>query len=75
MSARSYGGTEKELNGKLVILDTMTVECFYTPEITSADGLMLLDDGSKWEIMNNPEDIERRHQFLKFKIQRVVGDA
>lgn len=75
VSAKSYGGTEREVNGKLVIVDTLVIECFYTPEITSIDGLMLLDDLSKWEIMNTPEDIERRHQFLRFKVQRVVGDA
>ncbi len=75
VSAKSYGGTEKEVNDKIVIEDTMSIETWYRPDITSIDGLRLLDDNSEWEILNNPEDIDRRHQFLKFKIRRYKGNA
>lgn len=74
-SAKSYGGTEREVNGKLIIEDTIQIETWYHPEITSNDAIRLLDDGSEWEIMNNPEDIERRHHYLKFKVRRMVGNA
>lgn len=75
VSAKSYGGTEKVVNGVYVIEDTLTIETWYRPDITSADGLRLLDDNSEWEIINTPEDIERRHQFLKFKVKRIKGRA
>lgn len=74
VSARSYGGTEREVNGKLVIEDTMQIETWYHPAISSFDAIKLLDDGSEWEILNTPEDIERRHMYLKFKVRRMVGN-
>ena len=75
VSAKSYGGTEKEINGVYVIEDTLVIETWYRPDITSKDRIRLLDDDSEWEILNTPEDIERRHQFLKFKVKRVKGGA
>lgn len=75
VSAKSYGGTEKEVNDKIVIVDTLSIETWYRPDITAADGIRLLDDGSEWEILNTPENIERRNQWLKFKVQRMKGGA
>lgn len=75
VSAKSYGGSEKDVNDKITIIDTMNIETWYRPDITSIDGIRLLDDGSEWEILNTPEDIDRRHQFLKFKVQRMKGGA
>lgn len=75
VSAKSYGGTETNINGKIVIEDTINIETWYRPDITSIDGLRLLDDGSLWEIVNHPENIDRRNQFLKFKIRRREGGA
>lgn len=73
VSAKSYGGSERVINDQVVIEDTIQIETWYRPDITSMDGLRLLDDGSEWEIVNHPEDIDRRHQWLKFKIRRMVG--
>lgn len=73
VSAKSYGGTERDVNGQIVIEDTMNIETWYRPDITSVDCIRLLDDGSEWEILNNPEDIDRRHQWLKFKVRRLSG--
>lgn len=75
VSAKSYGGTETNVNGKITIVDTLNIETWYRPDITSKDVIRLLEDGSEWEIMNTPEDIEFRHQFLKFKVRRMVGNA
>lgn len=75
VSAKSYGGSEREVNGRLVIEDTMQVETWYRPDITSVDGIRLLDDGSEWEIINNPENIERRNQWLRFKVRRRAGNV
>lgn len=75
VSAKSYGGTERIINDKVVVEDTINIETYYRPDITSIDRIRLLDDGSEWEICNNPENIDRRNQFLKFKIQRRKGNA
>lgn len=75
VSAKSYGGTEREVNGQIVIEDTLSIETWYRSDITSKDCIRLLDDGSEWEIMNNPENIDRRNQYLKFKVKRRVGNV
>lgn len=75
VSAKSYGGSEREVNDRLVIEDTMQIETWYRPDITSIDGLRLLDDGSEWEIINNPENIERRNQWIRFKVRRRAGNV
>lgn len=75
VSARSYGGTERIVNDKYVIEDTLDIETWYRPDITSDCQIRLWDDGSLWEILNTPEDIERMHQFMKFKCRRVKGNA
>ena len=75
ISAKSYGGTEKVINDLYVIEDTMVVETYYRPDITSDCNLRLLDDNSTWEILNTPENIDRRNMFLKFKVKRIKGKA
>lgn len=75
VSAKSYGGTEKTVNDTYVIEDTLNIETWYRPDITAIDGIKLLDDESSWEILNSPEDIDRRHQFLKFNVKRIKGGA
>ncbi len=75
VSAKSYGGTEKVVNDKYVIEDTLIIDTWFRPDIKSEDGLKLLDDNSQWEILNTPEDIDRRHQYLRFKIKRYKGKA
>lgn len=75
VSARTYGGTERTSNGAYIIEDTINIETWYTPDITSIDHLKLLDDNSEWEILNTPENIERKNQFLVFKCKRYKGNA
>jgi hypothetical protein len=75
VSAKSYGGTEQVINDQYVIVDTMEIETWYRPDITSECNLRLLDDGSVWEIINNPENIDRMNRFLKFKVKRINGGA
>lgn len=75
VSAKSYGGTERVVDDQYVIVDTLSIETWFRPDITSDCCIKLLDDNSIWEILNTPEDIDRRHQFLKFKVQRYKGNA
>lgn len=68
---KTYGGTETTINGVLTVVDTANVETWYRPDITSASQVRL---GSKaYEVMGEPEDIEQRHQILKFKVRGVKG--
>lgn len=75
VSAKSYGGTEQVINDNYVIVDTMEIETWYRPDITSECNLKLLDDNSEWEILNSPENVDRMNQVLKFKVKRIKGGA
>lgn len=68
---KTYGGTETTVNGVLTVVDTANVETFYRPDITSASMIKL--GNKEYEIMGVPEDIEQRHQILKFKVRGVRG--
>ncbi|MCQ2978214.1 MAG: head-tail adaptor protein [Clostridia bacterium] len=72
---KSYGGTETDTNGVHSIIDTANIETWYRPDIKSDCRIARANDGAIFEIINEPEDINQRHQFLKFKIKRVKGGA
>ena len=73
-SFKSYGGTEKTVNGVYSIEDTANIETWYRPDI-KANCRVALESGEIYDIMGEPEDINRRHQFLKFKVKRIKGGA
>ena len=68
---KTYGGTESTSNGVLTVVDTANVETWYRPDIKSSSRIKL---GAKvYEVMGEPEDIEQRHQIMKFKVRSVKG--
>lgn len=72
---KTYGGTEKVSNNILSVEDTAQIVCWYRPEIKSNCRLIRLTDGAAFEIIGEPENIEMRNQFLKFKVRRIKGQA
>lgn len=74
-SFKTYGGTETTVNGVYSIISTATVETWYRDDIKSDCRVVCLDDMSIWEITNRPENIERRNQFLNFKLKEIRSDA
>ena len=72
-SFKSYGGSEKIVNDILTVEDTAVVVCWYDPAITSDCRIKLLSDGSIYEIINKPENINQQNQFLKFKVRGIGG--
>lgn len=73
-SMKTFGGTETEINGVYGVEDTATIETWYRPDI-KADCRIKMDSGEVFEILGTPEDIKRRHQYLKFKVRRIGGGA
>lgn len=73
-SFKTYGGTEREVNGVTVVEDTANIETWYRPDITS-DCIIELAENVRYEIINQPENINLRNQFLKFKVRRIKGGA
>ena len=72
---KTYGGTEKEVNGVIAVEDTANITCWYHPSITSDCILERLTDGARFEILGEPENIEQRNMVMKFKVRRIKGGA
>lgn len=78
-SAKSYGGTEKVVNGVYVIEDTWNIDAWYNPALGKGDKIQFLDevdaDGNtaEYEVLASPENINRRGQYMRFKVSRIGG--
>lgn len=73
-SFKTFGGTEVKSNDVLVIEDTAVIETWYRPDI-KPDCILKDVAGLSYEILGTPEDINQRHQCLKFKIRKIAGGA
>lgn len=74
-SFKTYGGTERESNGVYTVEDTANIETWYRPEIKSDCRVVNALTGAVYEVIGEPENINMRNQFLKFKVRRVKGGA
>lgn len=72
---RTFGGTEREVNGVYSVIDTAIIETWYNPAIKSDCRVVIRQSGAVYEIINEPENIELRNQYMKFRVQRVKGGA
>lgn len=72
---KTYGGTETTINGVYSIEDTAIIETWYRPDIKSDCRIALADSNIIYDIINEPENINMRNQFLKFKVKRIKGNA
>lgn len=70
---KTFGGTETIVNEKYSIIDTAQIVTWYRPDVKSDCRVVRLTDGAIFEMMNEPEDINGRHQILIFKVKRVKG--
>lgn len=70
---KTYGGTERDINGKYVNEDTANIVTWYRPDIKSDCRVVRLEDGAVFEVLNEPEDVNFRHMFIIFKVKRVKG--
>lgn len=74
-SFKSYGGTETTVDGVYSIIDTVDVETWYRPDITSDCVVVLTSTNAQYRIINEPENINNQNQFLRFKLERIKGGA
>lgn len=73
---KTYGGTERNVDGIYSIEDTANIETWFRPDITSGCRIALANDENVvYEIISEPETIDLRNQFLLFKVSRVKGGA
>lgn len=72
-SFRTFGGSENVSNGVYTIFNTGTIDTWYRADIGSDCRICVLETGAIYEIVNDPENIGMRHQFMQFKVQKVGG--
>ena len=74
-SFKTFGGTEQNVDRVYSIIDTAVIETWYRPDIKSNCRIVVAATNAEYEILGEPENIDMRNQFLKFKVQRVKGGA
>ena len=74
-SFRTFGGTERDVNGIYSIENTATIETWYRPDIKSNCRIGLPQTGEIYEILGEPENINMRNQYMVFKVQQIKGGA
>ena len=74
-SFRTFGGTEREVNGAYSIENTATIETWFRPDIKSNCRIGIPQTGMIYDILGEPENISMRNQFLKFKVIGIKGGA
>lgn len=74
-SFRTFGGTENEKNGVYTLIDTAVIDTWYRPDIDANCRIYVCETDKQYEIISDPEDINMRHQYLKFKVRKIGGKA
>ena len=74
-SFRTFGGTETMRDDVITIVNTGVIDTWYRPDIKADCQIYLCDTGQTYDIISDPEDIDFRHQYLKFKVTKAGGKA
>ena len=74
-SFRTFGGTERDVNGVYSIENTATIETWFRPDIKSNCRIGVPQTGAIYDILGEPENIGLRNQYLRFKVTEVKGGA
>lgn len=74
-SFRTFGGTERSVNGIYSIENTAIIETWYRPDIKSNCRIGISQTGEIYEILGEPENIGMRNQYLRLKVMQVKGGA
>ena len=74
-SFRTFGGSETVVNNVYSVEATGVIDTWYRPEIKPNCRIYIIESNETYEIVNDPEDIEKRHQFIQFKVRKVTANA
>lgn len=72
-SFRTFNGTENFSNDVYTVFNTATIDTWYNPDFSTDCQVYICDTGETFHIISPPEDIEMRHQFMQFKVEKVGG--
>lgn len=73
VSFKTFGGTEYLKDNVYTVIDTAVIETWYRPDIKSDCRIYECETGQIYEILGDPENIDFRHQYLKFKVRKTGG--
>ena len=74
-SFRTFGGTERDVNGLYTLEDTATIDTWFDPAITADCRIYICDLGESYEVLGTPENIDMRNQYMRMKVRRIGGAA
>lgn len=74
-SFRTFGGTEREINGLYSVENTATIDTWFRNDIKSDCRIALAQTGEVFEVVGEPENIQMRNQYLRIKVTAVKGGA
>lgn len=74
-SFRTFGGTDHFSNEVYTIFNTATIETWYNPTIKPDCKVYICETGAEYQIISEPENIDMRHQYMQFKVEKVGGKA
>ena len=72
---KTFGGTDREINGLYSVQKTATVDTWYRPDIKSDCRIAVLQTGEIYEILGDPENIGLRNQYIRLRLTQVKGKA
>lgn len=74
-SFRTFGGTDRDVNGLYSVENTATIDTWFRPDIKSDCRIGIPQTGEIYEILGEPENISMRNQYLRLKVIQVKGGA
>ena len=74
-SFRTFGGIENTRDDVVTTINTAVIDTWYKPSIKADCMVYICDTGETYDIISDPEDINLRHQYMQFKVQKVGGKA
>ena len=74
-SFRTFGGTERDVNGQYAVENTATIETWYRADIKADCRIGVPATGKVYRILGAPENIEMRNQYLSIKVIAIEGGA
>ena len=72
---RTFGGTERNVNGVYSIENTAIIETWFRPDIKSNCRIGVPQTGAIYDVLGEPENIGMRNQYLRLKVIEVKGGA
>lgn len=74
-SFRTFGGTERDIDGAFSVENTGVINTWYRPDIQSNCRIAIPQTESVYEIIGEPENIQMQNQYLQFKVREIKGGA